>query len=301
MHYELKYGRMNIMTQNEFSGCTICDFLDYFHIGKSSRYELIQSGALSLNRLVVHSEEEAIRGKAVITIRFPSEEPNFTPAPSPCQVVYEDDLVYAAHKEPGLIVHGDPDDTSCLAAQAAAWQLAHGINGPVRFLHRLDEDTTGLVLFVKIPFFQPWFDAALAQHKVKREYLAITLGNGRVGQHFTYRQKIGRDRHNSGRYRFSDTGRPAVTKAVILARKGSYELIRCRLETGRTHQIRVHLSGNRHPIINDPLYGIPSDQFKNMGLWADRMEWENPITHETCLALDIPNADYAFFDKKSFR
>ena len=300
MQYELKYGRIDINTQQEFDGKTIRDFLDYFHVGKKNRYLAIQNGQILVNRAKVNNEDQPLKARDIVTILLPKEEIDYTPAETPCTVVYEDDFVYVAHKDPGTIVH-DPNDPDCLACQAAAWQNDHGIQSPVRFIHRLDGDTTGLVLFVKIPFFQPWFDAMLEERKIHREYLAITAGRSRVGQHFTYKQKIGRDHHVAGKYRLSETGKDAETKAEIIARKGSYELIRCQLETGRTHQIRVHLSGNRHPIVNDPLYGIPSNQFTHMGLWADRITWENPITHATCEAVDIPNPDYNFFDRKSFR
>ena len=300
MQYELKYGRIDINTQQEFDGKTIRDFLDYFHVGKKNRYLAIQNGQILVNRTKVTNEDQPLKARDIVTILLPKEEIDYTPAETPCTVVYEDDFVYVAHKDPGTIVH-DPNDPDCLACQAAAWQSDHGIQSPVRFIHRLDGDTTGLVLFVKIPFFQPWFDAMLEERKIHREYLAITAGRSRVGQHFTYKQKIGRDRHVAGKYRFSETGKDAETKAEIIARKGSYELIRCQLETGRTHQIRVHLSGNRHPIVNDPLYCIPSSQFAHMGFWADRITWENPITHAACEAVDIPNPDYIFFDKKSFR
>ena len=213
---------------------------------------------------------QPLKARDIVTILLPKEEIDYTPAETPCTVVYEDDFVYVAHKDPGTIVH-DPNDPDCLACQAAAWQSDHGIQSPVRFIHRLDGDTTGLVLFVKIPFFQPWFDAMLEERKIHREYLAITAGRSRVGQHFTYKQKIGRDRHVAGKYRFSETGKDAETKAEIIARKGSYELIRCQ--------------------------GIPSSQFAHMGLWADRITWENPITHTTCEAVDIPNPDYNFFNE----
>lgn len=296
MSYTLKHGILEIEVPDAFDGQPLTDYLKELHLSGKKRYDLFQNHHILLNRSDADGRE-VLHKKDRLTFRLESEAVDYTPASRVCEVVYEDDFVYVAHKEPGIIVH-DTEDTDCLASQAAAWQLENGVHSPVRYIHRLDRETTGLVLFVKVPLLQGWYDAMLEDKQIERRYLAITGGKGHAGQKFTYNQKIGRDRHEAGKYRFSSTGKEALTKAVVLDRKQDDLLLRCQLLTGRTHQIRVHLSGNRHPIVNDPLYGIPSSRYQNMGLWADTLIFPNPFTKEICIAKDLPNPDYARFTYK---
>ena len=295
LSYELKPGRLILDLPSDAEPVTLNDFLKDFHISGKKRYELFQSHGITLNRSDA-SGNEVLHGKDRIVIALPVSEPDYQPAEEECSVVYEDDFVYVARKEPGIIVH-DPDDPNCLASMAAAYQVNHGIQAPVRYIHRLDRETTGLVLFVKIPLLQAWYDAKLEEKEIEREYLAITGGKGHAGQKFTYNQKIGRDRHVSGKYRFSSTGKEAITKAEVLERHSDFLLIRCRLLTGRTHQIRVHLSGNRHPIINDAMYGIASSRFDHMCLWADRISFPDPFSGEIRTVQDTGNRDFELFRK----
>lgn len=294
--YELKPGRLILDLPADAEDISLAEFLRSYHISGKKKYELLQEHQITINRNDA-SGNEILHGKDRITFALPSQEIDYQPAETECEVVYEDDFVYVARKEPGIIVH-DPDDPDCLASKAAAYQRNHGIQSPVRYIHRLDRETTGLVLFVKIPLLQAWYDAKLEEKEIEREYLAITGGKGHAGQRFTYNQNIGRDRHVSGKYRFSSTGKEAITKAVVLDRKHDLLLMRCRLLTGRTHQIRVHLSGNRHPIINDPLYGIPSSQFEHMCLWADMIRFSDPFTGKQRTVQDTFNEDFAKFSAK---
>ena len=275
MHYEYRYGRLLIDVPKEYDGIAINDFLRLFHISPKKRHDLFMNHGISLNRKDA-VPGDVLKEKDTILIQVSEQGIDYAPAEEECEVVYEDDLIYVAHKDPGIIVH-DPEEL-CLANLAAAYQANRGIDQPVRYIHRLDRETTGLVLFVKVPLLQGWYDAMLEDRKIQRKYLAVTGGKGHAGQKFTYNQAIGKDRHQSNVYRFSPAGKNAVTKAVILDRKKDFLLFRCELLTGRTHQIRVHLSGNRHPIINDPIYGIPSTEFQHMCLWADTMVIPNPFT-----------------------
>ena len=292
MHYEYQYGRLAIDIDRDCEGIQLSDFLRILHISSAKRQDLFETRSISLNRKDANPADE-LHDRDRIVIRIPKGEIDYKPSSRECSVVYEDDLIYVAHKPPGLIVH-DPEE-DCLAAMAAAYQYSRGIDQPVRYIHRLDRETTGLVLFVKIPLLQGWYDAMLEEKKIQRNYLAVTGGKGHAGQRFTYNQPIGKDRHQSNVYRFSPTGKSALTKAVILDRKKDFLLFRCELSTGRTHQIRVHLSGNRHPIINDPIYGIPSAEFAHMCLWADTMRIPNPFTKEILTVTDVPNPDFARF------
>ena len=294
MKYILENNLLKIEPMNVYDGKTVEDFLDDYHQSKKNKYLLIQKKQILLDGTAVKDIHEPL-GQKEITLVLEDEEIDWQPAEQPCQVVYEDAFLYIVHKEPGCIIHGEENDTDCLNAQAARYQMIHGIHAPVRPIHRLDKDTQGLVLYCKIPFFQPWFDAQLAEKKIKRSYLAVCYGHSHTGEKFTCTQAIGRDRHVSNKYRISPTGQSAVTHVECLAVKDGYNLMRCELETGRTHQIRVHLSSRGYPIVNDRLYGSPSQEFRFMGLWACEIEIRNPITHKKHKIHDVPNKDFDLF------
>lgn len=196
-----------------------------------------------------------------------------------------------------MIIHADrKDETDCLNACVARYQKDHDIHAPVRPIHRLDQDTAGLVLYSRIPFFQAWFDEQLKEKKIARYYLAIVYGDLKPGYTFSSDRCIGRDRHHAGMYRVSSDGKNAYTDFECLEQKGPYSLIRCQLKTGRTHQIRVHLSDLGYPIVNDPLYGAGSHDFHHMGLWADQITFRNPITGKKYTIHDRINPDYLYFE-----
>ncbi|MBR2845325.1 MAG: RluA family pseudouridine synthase [Solobacterium sp.] len=296
MRLTAKPGRLELLMDASMAGKTVSDFLDMYLISSGNRYRMKTEETLLLNHVPVKDEQTVLHAKDVITILIKHEEPGFMPADEACDVIYEDDLVYVVHKDAGIIIH-ETDRNDTLASMAARWQNDHGLHVPVRYIHRLDKDTSGLVLFVKVPFFQAWFDDQLQKKKIRRHYMAVCTGKAKKGQKFTFDQPIGKDRHVSGKYRVSETGKPAVTKAECLDTKNGFLLMGCELETGRTHQIRVHLSHSRHPIVNDPLYGVPSVSFRNMCLWADRMEFRNPVDGELISVSDRKNPDYEFFGK----
>ncbi len=296
MRCTAKPGRLELFMDASMEGKTVSGLLDMYLISPGNRHLMKTEGTLLINRVPVKDEQTVLHAKDTVTILVKDEDPGFIPAEEECEVVYEDDLVYVVHKDAGVIVH-DTERNDTLASMAAQWQNAHGLHVPVRYIHRLDKDTSGLVLFVKVPFFQAWFDDQLRKKEIRRHYLAVCTGRAKKGQKFTFDQPIGRDRHVSGKYRVSDTGKPALTRAECMDTKNGFLLMSCELETGRTHQIRVHLSHSRHPIVNDPLYGVPSASFRHMCLWADRIEFRNPVTGELCSVSDRENPDFAFFNK----
>jgi len=150
----------------------------------------------------------------------------------------------------------------------------------VQALHRLDRETTGLVAFSKSPVFQPLFDKMIAEKKIQRNYLAIVNAKVPKKKKYTFTEKIGKDRHDSSKRVVSANGKDAKTAVISLETYLDYSLIKCTLDTGRTHQIRIHLSFHRMPIINDQLYGKNSNLIQNMGLFGNELLFEHPITHE---------------------
>ncbi|MCI5723183.1 MAG: RluA family pseudouridine synthase [Erysipelotrichaceae bacterium] len=296
MKYTIDTNKIVIDTQGKYINKTVEDFLNDYYQSKKNKYLLILNKQIQLNNTFITNAKQII-GNQLLTIHIPNLPVDWLPAGQECKVIYEDAFIYIVHKDAGMIIHSEKDDPTCLNAYAARYQLNHGIHQPVRPIHRLDKDTTGLVIYSKIPFFQPWLDHALATKKIKRHYQAITFGNIDLPFHTTINQKLGRDRHHSGMYRISSTGMEAITQVDGINNYQTYSLLSCMLETGRTHQIRVHLASIHHPIVNDPLYGKKTTTFTGMGLWADWIEFRNPITNKKHRIFDIDNPMYSIFNQ----
>ncbi len=293
MKYEINHGRLVIHTAGRYRNKTVEDFLNEYCQSDRNQYLLIQNRQILVNDEPVRDVHQKLTDED-ITLLIPEEEYGWPCADQPCNVIYEDAFCYIVHKDAGYIIHDDANPEHCLMAMAAKWQDEHGIHVPVRPIHRLDRDTQGLVFFSKIPFFQPWFDRQLSEKKIQRHYLAIVKGKCPQDR-FTCNGKIGRDRHRNGAFRISSTGQEACTKVEKIAARGPYTLLGCTLETGRTHQIRVHLADKGLPIVNDPLYGVKSKDFRIMGLWADEIEFRSPLTNKKHKIHDIPVSEYDYF------
>ncbi len=295
IRHNLKYDCIELFLDGTWENKTLKDFFDTYYISRKNRYLLTTNEQLLLNKKRVLDEQTILHKKDCISIKIPKEDYGFKLAEKPCKVVYKDDFVFVAHKDANCIIHGDEDETNALANMAATYHSLHNIHTPVRYIHRLDKDTTGLVMFVKIPFFQPYFDQMLSKKEIHRSYLAISIGKAPLKQTYTYKQPIGKDRHVSGKFRVSSSGKEACTKVTCLKRKNQFELLQCVLETGRTHQIRVHLANNHHPIVNDPLYGIPAIEFNGMGLWANELSFKDPLSDQIHTVHDIDNPLFDYF------
>jgi 23S rRNA pseudouridine1911/1915/1917 synthase len=221
---------------------------------------------------------------------FPEEQDGTVPEWHDLQVLYEDDFTLVVHKPAGMPVHPvRSDQQGTLANAVASYYDCTGQRCKIRHIHRLDEDTTGPVLYAKHEFSQVKLDEAMRLKKIGRTYAAVVHGvmKERAG---TIRLPIGRDRHHPVRRRVSRTGAPAVTHYETLESYRSYSLVRLRLETGRTHQIRVHLSHLGHPIVGDRLYGGSADLYPHQALHGERLEFVHPWSGER-IEVDDPRPD----------
>ena len=286
MHYQKTHGQLQITIDKPQ---TLNEWFDSFSISRKYRHLLFETKSITCNHKPIQ-EEDTLNPGDLLILHLPKEELDLYPNEVMADVVYEDDFVLVVHKPAGIIIHGE--DCS-LDTMVACYHAFNQIEAPVRHLHRLDKETSGLVLYSKLPLFQAYFDQQIKDKKIHRSYYAITTGNARLRQAFHFQEPIGKDRHVSGKYRVSQTGKPAKTFARCIAKTKQYLLLDCKLETGRTHQIRVHLSHAKHPILNDPLYGIPSKDFKKMCLWAYKLQFTHPLTKETICVQDFWNPDYA--------
>ncbi|MCZ8513337.1 RluA family pseudouridine synthase [Paenibacillus filicis] len=211
---------------------------------------------------------------------FPSEPLQYMPEWAEVEVGYEDDFCLVALKPAGMKVHPTEAGETGTLLQAVGWHLeSTGQACRPRHIHRLDEDTTGPVLFAKYEWPQIRLDEAMREKQVERIYIALVQGRPRSDRG-TVDAPIGRDRHHAVRRRVSPGGDRAVTRYEVLERYRDAALVRLRLETGRTHQIRVHMSHLGHPLLGDALYGGRSEGLSRQALHGERLVFPQPWTGE---------------------
>ena len=297
MNYLIRHDCIQFFIEPGDTTIHLSGFFEGLHLSGKTLSWLLKGNLLLNDKVISSLDAPAVPGDT-ITVMSECGDTDIIPSDSSAQVVYEDQLVYAVHKPAGIIIHSDDPEEETLARQAAAWQLSHDVHCPVRYLHRLDRDTTGLVLFCKVPFLQPLLDFMIMNKEIRRDYLAITHGKGTPGTQKIFNQPLGRDRHVSGKYRVNPKGKPARTLAGIIDRKDDLLLWKCRLETGRTHQIRVHLSTAGFPIVGDPMYGIGKDKKQPMALWACQISYRDPITGKAVEIHDMANPLFEGFTGK---
>ncbi|PZT57253.1 RluA family pseudouridine synthase [Paenibacillus silvae] len=209
-------------------------------------------------------------------------------------VLYEDDFCLVVHKPAGMKLHPDgtrQDQAITLDHAVASYYEMNGIEASVRHVHRLDEDTTGPVLYAKNAFALAILDEAMRRKTIDRQYVAIA--DGQVSPELrTIDAPIGKDRHHKQRRRVSDGGQDAVTHVSIVHVWERATLVRLKLETGRTHQIRVHLSYVGHPLVGDKLYGGRSDVIGRQALHGEKLSFNHPLTGALIEVQDPWPADF---------
>jgi 23S rRNA pseudouridine1911/1915/1917 synthase len=209
---------------------------------------------------------------------FPRQSPGFEPEWHPIELLYEDDCCLVAAKPAGMPVHPAVPGQKGTLANAVAWHYeATGQDVAVRHIHRLDADTTGPVLYAKNELAQAHLDEAMRRKAIGRTYVAFV--QGRVPQSRSrIDAPIGRDRHHPSRRRVSPQGDPAVTHIETVELYGQEAtLVRLTLETGRTHQIRVHMSHIGHPLLGDTLYGGSAALIGRQALHGEALDFPHPL------------------------
>lgn len=206
-------------------------------------------------------------------------------------IIYEDEVLLIANKPAGMDTHpSQPGESHSLINGVAHHLQKTGQSCMIKHIHRLDKDTTGAVLFAKNRLIGSMLDRMLEEREIKRTYLALVEGNIKKNEG-EIKEKIGRDRHHATRRRVSPTGQTAVTHFQVLNRdpKKNLTLVSCTLESGRTHQIRVHFSHLNHPLAGDTLYG-GKKTFPRQALHARKIEFIHPIS-EKKMSLEAPFID----------
>jgi 23S rRNA pseudouridine1911/1915/1917 synthase len=212
---------------------------------------------------------------------FPIQELGFTPDWSmPIDVLFEDDYCLVVNKPAGIPVHPTVSKgADSLANLVAAYYQGSGQDCAVRHIHRIDAWTSGPVLYGKQPYAQYRLDQDMSDRRVKRVYLAVV--EGLPSKHKgTIHAAIGKDRHVNGKRRVSSTGDAATTHYEVIETYSSASLIRLTLETGRTHQIRVHMSYIGHPLLGDDMYGGSCELIPYQALHGESLGFTHPFTRE---------------------
>ena len=253
---------------------------------RSQATQLIESGEVAVNGRAV-SKSYKLAGGEDIAVTLPEPEPvEAVPQDIPLDVVYEDADVIVVNKPSGMVVHpapGHPDGTLVNALLYHCAGTLSGIGGALRpgIVHRIDRDTSGLIIAAKNDAAHQYLSAQLADHTLARTYECIVVGKLREDRG-TVDAPIARHPADRKRMAVVAGGREAVTHWEVIARYPGYTHVRCRLETGRTHQIRVHMAYIGHPILGDTVYGAKKEVPGLTGqcLHAVGLRFLHPRTHE---------------------
>lgn len=253
---------------------------------RSQAAQLIESGEVAVNGKTA-GKSYKLAGGEDIAVTLPEPEPvEAVPQDIPLDVVYEDADVIVVNKPSGMVVHpapGHPDGTLVNALLYHCAGTLSGVGGALRpgIVHRIDRDTSGLIIAAKNDAAHQYLSAQLADHTLARTYECIVVGKLREDRG-TVDAPIARHPTDRKRMAVVAGGREAVTHWEVIARYPGYTHVRCRLETGRTHQIRVHMAYIGHPILGDTVYGAKKEVPGLTGqcLHAVGLRFLHPRTHE---------------------
>ena len=278
---------LSLTVENHEKNLRIDKFLSERMPEQSRSYlqKLIKDGNITVNEHIVKPNYKVQQNDLVnLTIPDP-EEPDILPENIPLDILYEDDAILIINKPKGMVVHPSAGHYSGTIVNAVMYHCngnLSGINGVMRpgIVHRIDMDTTGAIVICKSDQAHQNLAEQLKVHSITRKYRAIVYGNfkedsgtitGDIGRHPADRKKMAIVQQN---------GKPAITHYRVLERFGDFTYVECQLETGRTHQIRVHMASKGHPLLGDEVYGPSKCPYKLQGqcLHAMILGFKHPIT-----------------------
>jgi len=261
--------------------------LEAEELTRSQAARLIEAGAVTLDGKPVKKNHKAKAGEVYVALVPEPEDTELVPQDIPLDIVYEDEDLIVVNKPKGMVVHpapGHPDGTLVNALLFHCGDSLSGIGGEKRpgIVHRIDKDTSGLIIAAKNDHAHRFLSAQLSDRSLSRTYETVVWGRVRddcgtvdapIGRHPTDRKRMAVTDRNS---------RPAVTHYEVIGRYRGYTHLRCKLETGRTHQIRVHMAYIGHPVLGDGVYSRkPSPKgLEGQCLHARELKFIHPRTNE---------------------
>ena len=292
---------MNITLIAQENGVRADQFLSQSldNLTRSAAQKLLEAGHVLRGGKALKKNDKLKEGDEITVLIPDLTEVEILPQDIPLDVIYEDEDVIVVNKPVGMVVHpapGHPDGTLVNALMYHCGDSLSGINGELRpgIVHRIDRDTSGLIIAAKNDAAHLALADQLQDHSLYREYEAVIIGGLKtdegtidlpIARHATDRKKMAINHYG---------GRRAVTHWTVLERFSGYTHLQCRLETGRTHQIRVHLAAQGHPVLGDPVYNGERKGFPELAgqcLHARKLSFIHPRTGER-LTLACPLPDY---------
>jgi len=269
------------------------------NLSRSRIQRLIELGEVSINGNICANKKELLKqgDRLVISIPDPISQ-TLEPQAIPLEILYEDQDLLVINKPVGLVVHPAPghQDHTLVNALLAHCPNLSGINGTARpgIVHRLDKDTSGAIVVAKNDLAHQSLQAQIQAKTAKREYLGIVQGVPKLSQG-TVNAPIGRHKTNHQKMAIIEDGRIAITHWQVLARGNNYALLKFDLETGRTHQIRVHSAYMGHAIAADPVYAHSIKGIDGQLLHAWKLTFSHPISAERICAIAPPPVKFIKF------
>lgn len=287
INYEIKNNTQTInnILQNELK------------VSSRLLYKLIKLNKIELNHKPCDTRKTG-NLEDTITVNFDYEEDNsnIVPTKMDLNIVFEDDWLLVVNKPAGIAIHPSIlhySDSLCNGIRFYFDKI--GLKKKIRPVNRLDLNTSGLVVFAKCEYIQECLINQMKNNQFKKEYLAVCNGifNEKSG---TINLPIARKRNSIIERCISENGQTAITHYEVLKEFDNYSLVKCSLETGRTHQIRVHMSAIGHPLLGDSLYGSISDLINRQALHCYNLQFIHPVyNNDLNFFGDLPN-DFKIFD-----
>lgn len=283
MKYEIKNNYLCIKIQDNLNNQNLNALLNLIGFNSKNKNFLITNKYISRKNEILNANSILYKRDIIKILLYLPKNDKLSPYNSFLDVVYEDELFLIVNKPNGILVHPDTNNnTKTLANIVANYYLNNNYNISVRPIHRLDIETSGLIIFSKSEFFQPILDKMLQEKKISRYYYALVEGFIEPNSELTIDKPIGKNRHKSNQYIVYANGKKSTThvKAISYDNESNTTLVECKLDTGRTHQIRVHLSSINHPIINDSIYFKKSNLTNSLALQAYKIKFFHPLLEE---------------------
>ena len=266
-------------------------------ITRTTAQRLIEEENILVNNKKQKVSYKVLEGDLIQIIPEEIKEIEIKPQEIPIEIIYEDNDIIVVNKPKGMVVHpanGNPDGTLVNAIMAICKDSLSGIGGELRpgIVHRLDKDTSGLLIIAKNDKAHVNMSEQIKNHQVKKTYIALVRGIVKENE-ATINMPIGRSTSDRKKMAVNKNGKEAITHIKVLKRYDKYTLLEVNIETGRTHQIRVHLSHIGYPIIGDYTYSNGKNEFGVVGqcLHARKLEFKHPITNKE-ITLEAPLPEY---------